>query len=156
MCPRGNSGPPAVTFTKWLKWCVQIYEVLSVTVSTFKRRMEKKRKVRCHASFGSKFLGLFYSEIRRAYAFVLYGKRGGFWWSPPRRNFGRICAELWYSGPTWTKNSAYMTVPFLDFLVLEWYWNYNQLFWKLTKGIGCLIVGCILSEFFELTQKLFK
>ena len=27
MCPRENSGPPAVTLTKWLKWCVhEIYE----------------------------------------------------------------------------------------------------------------------------------
>ena len=75
---------------------------------------------------------------------------------PPRRNFGRICAELWYCGPTWTKNSAYRTVPFLDFWVLEWYWNYNQLFWKWMKGIGCWIVGCTPSECFELTENLFK
>ena len=74
----------------------------------------------------------------------------------PRRNFDRIYAELWYSGPTWTKNSTYRTVPFLDVWVLEWYWNYNQLFWKLMKGIGCWIVGCIPSECFELTQKLFR
>ena len=73
----------------------------------------------------------------------------------PRRNFGRICAELWYSGPTWTKNSAYRTVPFLDCWVLEWYWYYYQLFWKFTKGIGCWKVGCIPSECFELTQKPF-
>ena len=74
----------------------------------------------------------------------------------PRRNFGRICAELWYSGPTWTKNSSYRTVPFLDFWELEWNWNYNQLFWKLMKWIGCWIFGCIPSECFELTQKLLK
>ena len=61
----------------------------------------------------------------------------------PRRNLGRICAKLWYSGPTWTKNSAYRTVPFLDFWVLGWYWNYYQLFWKFMKGIGCWRVGCI-------------
>ena len=42
--PSGNSGPPAVTLTKWLKWCVhaRYMKVLSVTVSTFKRRMGKK------------------------------------------------------------------------------------------------------------------
>ena len=44
MCPRRNSGPQAVTFTKWLKWCVhaRYMKVLSVIVSTFKKRMEKK------------------------------------------------------------------------------------------------------------------
>ena len=44
MCPRGNSGPPAVILTKWLKWCVhaRYIKVLPVTISTFKRRMEKK------------------------------------------------------------------------------------------------------------------
>ena len=132
-------------------------KVLSVTVSVFKRRIEKKLekgREKCSlASFGSLFLGLFYSDIRRAYAFVLYGRRGLV--ILPRRNFGRICAELWYSGPTWTKNSAHRAVPFLDFWVLEWYWNYNQLFWKLMKGIGCWIVGCIHSACFELTKKLF-
>ena len=85
----------------------------------------------------------------------LYYMEGGGLVDLPRRNFGRICAELCYSGPTWTKNSAYRTVPFLDFWVLEWYWNDNQLFWKFMKGIGYLIVGCLPSECFELTQKLF-
>ena len=44
MCPRGNSGLPAVTLTKWLKWYVhaRYMKVLSVTVSMFKRRMEMK------------------------------------------------------------------------------------------------------------------
>ena len=162
MCPRGISGPRAVTLTKWLKWCVHAsyMNVLSVTVSTFKRRMEKKLGER-REKWGAmhrlvvSFLGLFYSNIRWAYVFVLYGRRGGFV-VLPRRNFGRICAELSYSELTWTKNSAYTTVPFLDFWILEWYWNYNRLFWKLMKGIGCWIVGCIPSECFELTQKLFK
>ena len=80
---------------------------------------------------------------------------GGVSSGPPRRNCGRICAELWYSEPTWTENSAYWTVPFLDFWVLEWYWNYNWLFWKLMEGIGCWIVGCIPSECFEQTPIFF-
>ena len=44
MCPRGHSGPPAVTLTKWLKCCVhaRYMKVQSFTVSTYKRRMEKK------------------------------------------------------------------------------------------------------------------
>ena len=44
MCPRGNSCPPERTLTKWWKWCVhaRYMKVLSVTVSMFKRRMEKK------------------------------------------------------------------------------------------------------------------
>ena len=163
MCSLGNSGPPAVTLTKWLKWSVhaRYINILSVTVSTFKRRMEKKLLGERREKWGAmhrlvvSFLGLFYSDIRRAYAFVLYGRRGRVWWSPQRK-FGRICAELRYSEPTWTKNSAYRTVPFLDFWVLEWYWNYKWLFWKLMKGIGCWIVSCIPSECFELTQKLFK
>ena len=116
--------------------------------------------MRCHASFGSlSFWDCFYSDIRRAYAFVLYGRKEGRLVVLPRRNFGRIYAELWCSGLIWTKNSAYRTVPFLDFWVLdcpEWYWNYNQLFWKLMKGIGCWINGCIPSECFEVTHKLFK
>ena len=59
MCPRGNSGPAAVTLAKWLKWCVhaRYLKVLSVNVSMFKRRMKKelgkKKEERCHASFGS-------------------------------------------------------------------------------------------------------
>ena len=42
--PPGNSDPAAVTLTKWLMWCVHArnMKVLSVTVSKFKRRMEKK------------------------------------------------------------------------------------------------------------------
>ena len=48
MCPRGNCGLPAVTLTKWLKRCVhaRYMKVLSVTVSTFKRRMERKLRER--------------------------------------------------------------------------------------------------------------
>ena len=45
--------------------------------------------MRCHASFGSSFLGQFYSVIRRAYAFVLYGRRGSSWWS----SLGEILVE---------------------------------------------------------------
>ena len=45
----------------------------------------------------------------------LYRRRGRCMVVLPQRNFGRICAELW------TKNSAYRTVPILDFWVLEWY-----------------------------------
>ena len=52
---------------------------------------------------------------------LLYYMEGGGSGGPPQRNFGRICAEVGYSGPTWTKNSAYRKVPFLDFWVLEWY-----------------------------------
>ena len=116
-------------------------------------REEWKRKVRCHALFGTVVSFGTVWQWRWAYAFVLYGRRGSS--GPPLEKFDRICAELWYSGPTWTKNSAYRTVPFLDFWVLEWYWNYNQLFWKLMKGIRCWIVGCIPSEWFELTQNFF-
>ena len=161
MCPRWNSSLPAVTLTKWLKWCVhaRYMKVLSVTVSKFKRRMEKKLGEK-REKWGAmhrlvvSFWDCFTVTLGRL--MLLYYMEGGGSGSPPRRNFGRIYAELWYSGTTWTKNSAYRTVTFLDFGVLEWYWNYNQLFWKLMKGIGCWIVGCIASECFELTQKLFK
>ena len=136
--------------------------VLSVTVSTFKRRMEKKLGERREKWGPMHCLVVSFCDcftVTLGGLILLYymeGGGGGVWWSSPRRNFGRICAELWYSGPTWTKNSAYRTVPFLDFLVLECYWNYNQLFWKLMKGIGCWIVGFIPLECFEQTQKLFK
>ena len=157
MCPRGISGPPAVTLTKWLKWCVyaRYMNVLSVIVSIFNRRMEKKLGERreywgaMHRLVVS-FLVLFYSDIRRAYAFVLYGRRGCLF-VLPRRNFCRICTELWYSEPTLTK-----TLPTGQFLFLTFGYWYNRLFWKLMKGIGCWIVGCIPSEWFELTQKLFR
>ena len=165
MCPLGNSVPPTVTLTKWLKWCMhaRYMKVLSVTVSMFKRRMVKKlghvgerrekwgtmhRLVLSFLDCFTVTLGglmlLYYMEEGRGLAVF------------PRINFGRIYAELWYSGPTWTKNSAYRTVTFLDFWVREWYQNYNQLFRKLMKGIACWIVGCIPPECFELTQKLFK
>ena len=156
MCPRGNSGPPAVTLTKRLKWCVhaRYIKVLSVTISMFKRRMENKLGER-REKWGTllhlvvSFLNCF-TVILGGLMFLYYMEGGGMV-VLPRRNFGRICEELWYFGPTWTKNSANRTVSFLDFCVLEWYWNYNQLFWKLMKRIGCWIVGCIPSEFFELT-----
>ena len=138
MCPRRNSGPPAVTLTKWLKWCVhaRYMKVLSVTVSTFKRRMEKKlgerretwrSMYRLIVSFGDCFTDC---DIRRAYAFVLYWRKG-VWWSSP----GEILVEY---------------VQNCDIL--------DQLGQKLClqKGIGCWTVGCIPSECFELTQKLFK
>ena len=166
MCPQGNSGPPAVKLTKWLKWCVhaRYMKVLSVTDSTFKRRMKKKLEERREkwgaihclvVSFWDCFT-VTLSGLMLLYYICIWKEGLGGLVVLPRRNFGRICAELWYSGPTWTKNSAYRTVPFLDFWVLEWYWNYNQLFRKLMKGIGCWIVGCIPFECFELTQKLFK
>ena len=163
MCPRGNSGPQAVTLSKWLKWCVhaRYMKFLSVTVSTSKRRMEKKLGER-REKWGAmhRLVVSFWDcfTVTLGGLMLLYYMEGGggglvvLAW----RNFGKICAELWNSWPTWTKNSAYRTVPFLDFWVLEWYWNYNQLFWKLMKGIGCWIVGWIPSECFELTQKLFK
>ena len=86
----GNSGPPAVTLTKWFKWCVhaRYMKVLSVTVSTFKRRMEKKlgegkekwgAMHRLVVSFGTVL------QWRRAYAFVLYGRRGSV--GPPPEKF---------------------------------------------------------------------
>ena len=87
---------------------------LNVWEKNEKEARGKKKKVRCMHRLVLSFLGLFYSDIRRAYAFCSIWK-GGVWWSLPRINFGTICAELWYSGPTWTKNSAYRTVPFLDF-----------------------------------------
>ena len=61
-------------------------------------------------------LGLFYSDIRRAYAFVLYGRRGEVWWSSP----GEILVEYVQSCDM-TKNPLYRTIPFLDFWVLERY-----------------------------------
>ena len=148
MCPRGHTGPP-VPLTKWLRWCVhaRYMKVLSVTVSTFKRRMEKKpvgrrekwgTMHRLVVSFWD-FFTVTLGGLMLLYYKNVYGRRGLV--VLPRRNFGRIRAELWYSWPTWTKNSAYRTVPFLDVWVLECYWNYNQLFWKLKKEIGCWIVG---------------
>ena len=138
----------------------QIYEC-SVTVSAFKW-MEKKLGER-REKWGAMHrlvVSWDYLTVTLGGLMLLYymeGGGGGVWWSTPGgRNFGRICAELWFSEPTWTKNSAYRTVPFLDFWVLEWYWNYNRLFWKLMKSIGCWMVGCIPSECFELTHKLFK
>ena len=154
MCPRGNSGPPAVTLTKWLRWCVhsRYMNVLSVTVSTFKRRMELKlgeRREKWGAIMPMDRLVVSFWDcftVTLGGLMLLYYMEGGGLVVLPRRNFGRICAELWYSGPTFLdKNSANRTVPFLDFWVLEWYWNYNQLLWKLMKGIGCWIVGCIPS-----------
>ena len=117
LCPRGNSGPPAVTLIKWLKWCVhaRYMKVLSVTVSTFKRRMEKKLGERREkwgvmhrlvVSFWDCF------TVTAGLIMLLYYMEGGGRVVLRRRNFGRICAELWYSGPTWTNNSAYRTVPF--------------------------------------------
>ena len=117
MCHWGNSGQPAVTLTKWLKWCVhaRYMKVLSVTVSTFKRRMEKKLGERREkwgvmhrlvVSFWDCF------TVTLGGLMLLYLYMVGGLVVLPRRNFGRICAELWYSGPTWTKNSAYRTVPF--------------------------------------------
>ena len=150
MCPQGLSGPPAVTLTKWLKWCVhaRFMKVLSVTVSTFKRRMEKKLGKRREKWGAMHRLVVRFGDcftVALGGFMLLYHIEGGLVFLP-RRNFGRICAELWYSGPTWKKNSAYRTIPFLVRLwVLKWYWNYNQLFWKLMKGIGCWIVGCIHS-----------
>ena len=100
----------------------QIYEGLSVTISTFKRRMEKKLGER-REKWGAmhrlvvSFWGYF--TVTLVGLMLLYYMEGGGLLVLPRRNFGRICAELWYSGPTWTKNSAYRTVPFLDFWVLE-------------------------------------
>ena len=157
MRPRGNSGPPAVTLIKWLKWFVpaRYMTILSVTVSTFKRRIEEKLGQR-REKWGAKhrlvvsFWDCF--TVTLGGLMPLYYMEGGEGLVVlPRRNFGRLCAELRYSGPTWTKNCAYRTVPFLDFGVLEWYWNYNQIFWKLMKGIWCWIVGCIPSECSELT-----
>ena len=160
--PSGNSGPPAVTLTKWLKWCVpaRYMTVLSLTVSTFKRRMEKKLGQRrekwgaMHRLVIISFWDCFTVTLGGLMLLYFMEGGGGGLVVPSPRYFGRLCAKLWYSGPTWTKNCAYRTVPFLDFGVLEWYWNYNQLFWKLMKGIGCCIVGCIPSECFKLTQKL--
>ena len=65
------------------------------SVSMFKRRMEKKLGERrekggaMHRLVVS-FWGLFYSDIRRAYAFVLYGRRlsGG---PPPEKFWKNIC-----------------------------------------------------------------
>ena len=157
MCPRGNSGPPAATLTKWLKWCVhaRYMKVLSVTVWTFKKRVEKKLWER-REKWGAmhrlvvSFWDCFTVTLGGLMLLYYMDGKGGVWWSSPGKKFGRICAELWYSGPTWTENSSYRTVPFLEFWILEWYWNYNQLFWKLMKGTGCWILGCIPSECFEL------
>ena len=50
---------------------------------------------------------------------LLYYMEGGGLVVLPRRNFGRICAELRYSGPTWTK-----TLPTGQFLFLTFgHWN---------------------------------
>ena len=120
MRPRGNSGPPAVTLTKKLKWCVpaRYMKVLSLTVSTFKRRMEKKLGQRREKWGAMHRLVVSFWDCRRAYAFVLYGRRGRSG-GPPRRNFGRLCAELWYSGPI-----GWKTVPTGQFLFLTLgYWN---------------------------------
>ena len=106
MCPRGNSGPAAVTLTKWLKWCVhaRYLKVLSVIVSMFKRRMEKKLGER-REKWGAmhRLVVSFWDcfTVTLSGLMLLYYMRGGgrFWWSFP----SRIWAELWYSGPTWTK-----------------------------------------------------
>ena len=155
----GKSGTPAVTLTKWLKWCMhaRYMKVLSVTDSMFKRRIEKKlgeRREKWGAMYCLEVCFWDCFTVTLSGLMLLYYMEGGPGGSGAPA--AEKCAELWYFGPTWTKNSAYRTVPFLDFWVLEWYWNYNQLFWKLMKGIGCWIVGCIPSECFELTQKRFK
>ena len=117
------SGPPAVTLTKWLKWCVhaRYMKVLSVTVSTFKRRMEKKLGERREKWGAMHRLVVSFWDCFTVMAGLCFRTiwKEGVWWSSPGWNYGRICAELWYSGPTWTKKSAYRTVPFLDFLGIE-------------------------------------
>ena len=138
MCPRRTSGPSAETLTKWLKWCVhaRYMKVLSVTVSTYKRRMEKKLGEKWGAmhrlvvSFWDCF------TVSLGGLMLLYYMEGGGLVVLPRRNFGRICAELWYSGPTWTKNSAYRTViRFLDFWVLECILTINEGDWMLNSWL---------------------
>ena len=57
--PSGNSGPPAVTLTKWLKLSVRVRYIgsichrLNVSEKNGEEARGKKRKVRFHASFGS-------------------------------------------------------------------------------------------------------
>ena len=95
----GNSGPPAVTLTKWLKWCVhaRYMKVLSVNVSNFKRRMErsqgKEEKLGAMHRLEVSFWDCFTVTLGwLMHLFYLEG--GGGLVVLPRRNFGRICAEL--------------------------------------------------------------
>ena len=159
MCPQGNSGPPAVTFTEWLKWCVhaRCMNVLSVIVSERNGKEARERREKWGAidrlvvSFWNCF------TMTLGGLMLLYYMEGGGLVVLPWRNFGRICAELWYSEPTWTKNSAYWAVPFLDFWVLELYWNYNWLFWKLMKREEDWMLNSWLHTFWMFwTQKFFK
>ena len=96
---RGNSGPPAVTLTKWLKWCVhaRYMKVLSVIVSTFKRRMKKKLGKRREKWGAMHYLVLVFSfwdcfTVTLGGLMLLYyveGGGGGFWSSSP----GEILVE---------------------------------------------------------------
>ena len=123
MYPQGNSGPPTVTLTKWLKWCVHVryMKVLSVTVSTFKRRMEKNLGER-RDKWGAmhRLVVSFCDCFTVALGGLMYYMEGGRGLVVlPLRHFGRICAELWYSGPTGRK-----TLTTGQFLFLtSGYWN---------------------------------
>ena len=64
------------------------------------------------------FLGLFYSDTRRAYAFVLYGRRG-VWWSSP----GKILIEYEQNCDILNQLGR-KTLPTGQFLFLTFgYWN---------------------------------
>ena len=95
MCPRGNCGPKAVTLTKCWRWCVhaRYIKVLSVTVSTFKRRMENKlgeRREKWDAMHRLVVTGSFWDcfTVTACLCFCTIWKEG-VWWSSP----GEILVE---------------------------------------------------------------
>ena len=64
-------------------------------------------------------LGLFYSDIKRSYAFVLYGRRGEVWWSSP----GEISVE-YVQNCDILDQLGRKTLPTGQFLFLTFgYWN---------------------------------
>ena len=76
------------------------------------------------------FFGLFYSDIRRAYAFVQYGRRGGLWWSSP----GEMLIE-YVQNCDILDQLGRKTLPTGQFLFLTFvYWNDIEIILKINEG----------------------
>ena len=126
MCPRGNSGPPAVTLTKWLKLCVhaRYMKVLSVTVSLFKRRMEKKLEER-REKWGAmhRLVVSFWTVLDGLMLlYMYYMEGGGVWWSSPREILVECVQNCDILDQLWRKTLPTWTVSWLSFFTLG-YWN---------------------------------
>ena len=122
MCPRGLSGPPAVTLTKWLKCACQIYEgSICHRLKRFRRRMEKKLGGSKKTEVLKSFFVLGFGDILRVTLGRLmnlnYMEEGG---PPPEKVWSNMCRIVIF----WTNLDEKLCLQEWEFLFLTfWYWN---------------------------------